>query len=341
MDTVAAATVVAPPSLPNGEAAPVIAPPAEAGAALVTHPLSVPELLLDAVHSIRDRLTRAVASPEPLRAKAAAVLEIETVKLRTDLADGWLRPEGGLSVPALKKRLRLREDATYPDLHLALLQMANAVRELDGLHRDLGLLILDSGPTMEEQLIRLRGLFASLARSNQLMERVHAYTRHRDGLLDRVHDQTAALLTLFDRYDSGLTQQQDLLLFLLAKLRYRGYRRLDGDCAAEVDTPAGFPTRTWKKVATVRDFILEAANKETAFHLWKLLTRNQHSFDAAVHHLRTANEAEFPDVRPDGRIHSFENGVYFLHEDRFYPNESDELRAKGRLLLGRLHGRRF
>ena len=195
----------------------------------------MPTSLCGAVQHLRKRWERAYAVPETKMA-AAAALGIEAAKLCTDLEDEWFRPDQSLSPGTVAKRLRLPCGARLARIQRTLLEMQDGVLHLQWLHHDLGLLVESSHNA--EKLLRLRGLFASRVRTYMALERATAYIDMDTPLHHSVRHQTVAIVTLFNECVGALNPQQQLLLFVLHELSFRGHGRLNGGCAAEVVTPA-------------------------------------------------------------------------------------------------------
>ena len=136
-------------------------------------------------------------------------------------------------------------------------------------------------------------------------------------------------------YDSNTFDDwHTFYMYVIQKIFEHGYARYQGACYEQIESPpiddgAGnikrFNTHAWRRACSLEEFVSSVANKEQAFHIWKVAS-GKNNTETMVKFLRTlAKEREFPDLVPNRHWHSFRNGLYFTREGTFYPFGSKEI----------------
>ena len=119
-----------------------------------------------------------------------------------------------------------------------------------------------------------------------------------------------------------LKPPQVYILYLLGSLHRAKYRRL-GDKVYEQIFIGGHATRAWKERCSITAQVQSFSTKEKDFQMWKIMTER---LDPTVKYLTECNDAEFPDLAPNRRVWSFDDGVYDASDDTFcfYAQHTDD-----------------
>lgn len=124
------------------------------------------------------------------------------------------------------------------------------------------------------------------------------------------------------------TAYQKLLLKVLRKIKKNGYRRYRDDCYEERMFNS-HKTLAWKCKCSIADMVYQTADKDFGnFEEWLLLTSKSSTARDVIRHLTECKDAQFPDIKKDRHVWSFQNGFldgYAWNEEtqriecRFYP----------------------
>lgn len=119
-----------------------------------------------------------------------------------------------------------------------------------------------------------------------------------------------------------LKPPQVFILFLLGSMHRKKYRRL-ADKVYEQIFIDGRATRAWKERCSIAAQVQSFSTKEKNFLMWQIMTER---LEPTVKYLTECNDAEFPDLVPNRRVWSFEDGVYDASEDTFcfYAQHTDD-----------------
>lgn len=160
-------------------------------------------------------------------------------------------------------------------------------------------------------------LYASRATRNKKLAYLKMRTR------DKINEFSAIDTYLGKRGDeSEQTPFQKVLLYVLDKASEYGYRRVDDKCYEEIKTEAGHLTHAWREKCTVQHFIQIVCRKESGWDHWQHLTASKCDNAEQVHkYLCRCLDPEFPTLEPNRKVFSFQNGLYFIAQDMFYPFE--------------------
>ncbi len=126
--------------------------------------------------------------------------------------------------------------------------------------------------------------------------------------------------------DEKLTNFQKLVISVLKRLASDGLRRLD-DWVYEEVVIRGTNERShaWKPVKSLKDYIYQKIQKETDYDDWKCLTNPPDNGDRVVTHLCTSVQQEFPIVDMNRYLWAYNNGLYNVEEDMFWPFQSAKI----------------
>lgn len=119
--------------------------------------------------------------------------------------------------------------------------------------------------------------------------------------------------------DDKLTNFQRLLVIVLKKLGVYGYRRMGDSVARQIILPDGEFSHAWEIVMSISEFIYTTIQKETSYDEWKCLTNPPDNGEKVVNHLMCSPQIEFPVLNLDRFIWSYNNGLYNVDEDMFWP----------------------
>ena len=120
--------------------------------------------------------------------------------------------------------------------------------------------------------------------------------------------------------DDKCTSFQSLLLYVLQQLSTAEYRRLNGDCYVQELTPSGERTHAWKKTKEeLGDFVYRVTQKESNRDQWMNMTNPPDNGQRVIKHIKEACNVEFPDLIVNRYLFSYDNGLYNVESDMFYP----------------------
>lgn len=119
--------------------------------------------------------------------------------------------------------------------------------------------------------------------------------------------------------DADRSSHQNLLLYVLALLEQRQYRKFEDGCYEELRLSPHQPLYAWQRVMSISDFISENVQKELDYRMWKNLTNTPHSSIDCAKHIETHSEAEFPMLNRRRTLFAFKNGLYDIEQNAFFP----------------------
>lgn len=127
---------------------------------------------------------------------------------------------------------------------------------------------------------------------------------------------------------------QNLILYLLALLAERGWRRQVDQCMERIYTKDGFDTHSWKPIMDIQTFVYSMTQKDVNYQQWFNLTSNPSNPKNIIKYLTETTDLHFIDIDKDRKLFSFINGIYETavwdeeaqrYTDRWYPHvESSE-----------------
>ena len=116
----------------------------------------------------------------------------------------------------------------------------------------------------------------------------------------------------------SLTSFQALLLHILTQMFVRQLRKNGDSCFEEIMTAELHRTHAFRHVCPIQDMVW-GVKKEVNFAMWKRFTNPRDNPKAVTEHLIQSSEDEFPSIDVgDGRLFSFENGIYDVRHDLFF-----------------------
>ncbi len=121
---------------------------------------------------------------------------------------------------------------------------------------------------------------------------------------------------------SGLTDFQNLLMFLLDRLRRFGYRKKGSDCYKEITViydNCRYGTHSWIKQQEIENFIYTNVTKETSFEQWCNMTSAGDTVKRATNYLKQSDDSEFPTLQTCRYLQAFQNGLYHTWSNTFVP----------------------
>jgi len=130
--------------------------------------------------------------------------------------------------------------------------------------------------------------------------------------------------------ESPLSPWQKLLLYLLDKAQFAGYRKRDGKVYRQIITRDGYPSRAWEEVLvnkepmTVEKFVYDSVPKEEDFEAWRNMTSGQANIGRAAEYLSNSNrDLEFIFLNVDRHLFSCRTGVFDTSTLRWYPHVAE------------------
>ena len=104
--------------------------------------------------------------------------------------------------------------------------------------------------------------------------------------------------------DENASPYQKLLIYLLGEAYEKGYRRYRDHCCKEIRN-----TRAWKPVKEIKDFVYDETQKEINPEQWMNLTNRGNMANDVIRHLTNCNDIQFPEIKKDRHVWSFQNGL--------------------------------
>jgi energy-coupling factor transporter ATP-binding protein EcfA2 len=118
---------------------------------------------------------------------------------------------------------------------------------------------------------------------------------------------------------SRMKTGSQLILFFLNKAFMHGLRKENG-MVYEQKFIGTTPTHAWSPLYPMRTFIHTMAPKEIHYDVWEMLHGDGGSKVFQIEtYLTDCTDFEFPSIKRERKYISFQNGVYFVYEDRFLP----------------------
>ena len=129
--------------------------------------------------------------------------------------------------------------------------------------------------------------------------------------------------SFFQFEDEKATNFQKLLLHILKKLAVDQFRKLDDHCYKQVIIEkTGEQSHAWEDCMSIKDYIFNRVQKETDYEEWKCLTNPHDNGDKVVSHLIASTQIEFPALVMNRYLWAYNNGLYNVLEDMFWPFHS-------------------
>lgn len=131
---------------------------------------------------------------------------------------------------------------------------------------------------------------------------------------------------------SEMTPYQRAIVAVLDETSKKNMRRYKGKCCVQ-RTSNGHYTRAWMPTHTIQEFVYELAEKEVNFEVWKDLTSRGTAFRDVINHLTHCVDSDFPEIKKNRHMWSFQNGVFIakewipdkgVYDCHFYPFESKQ-----------------
>lgn len=120
--------------------------------------------------------------------------------------------------------------------------------------------------------------------------------------------------------DEKLTNFQKLLMAVLRRLSADELRRIEDSCYEQVVIDGtGERSHAWRRVCSIKDYIYSNIQKETDYEEWKCLTNPHDNGKKIAEHLMESTQIEFPVIDINRYLWAFNNGLYNVKEDMFWP----------------------
>ena len=164
--------------------------------------------------------------------------------------------------------------------------------------------------------------------------RANAIALHK---LDEMREQQVLTLpdligteSFIDHDKSKNSSFQNLVSHVLTLLNTAKYRRHGDKCYKEIYTNVGYRTHAWEpykkgieehaeEESLIINFIGENVTKETDYTNWKHLSNPHDNGPKVVEYLMRYKHMEFPALKINRYLFAFENGLYNMKDDMFYP----------------------
>jgi hypothetical protein len=113
--------------------------------------------------------------------------------------------------------------------------------------------------------------------------------------------------------EDDLLPLQKLILYMLDILQREKYSRYKGFCCKEIGS-----TKAWKSVIEIKDFVYTNVQKETKYDMWKNSTQRSSNITDCIKFLTVCCDIQFPEIKKNRNVWSFNNGIYDGSTDTFY-----------------------
>jgi hypothetical protein len=129
-----------------------------------------------------------------------------------------------------------------------------------------------------------------------------------------------------------MSPYQRAIVAVLDETSKKNMRRYKGKCCLQ-RVSGGHYTRAWLPTHTIQEFVYELAEKEVNFEVWKDLTSRGTAFRDVINHLSNCVDSDFPEIKKNRHMWSFQNGVFIakewipekgIYDCHFYPFESKQ-----------------
>ena len=139
-----------------------------------------------------------------------------------------------------------------------------------------------------------------------------------------------------------ISPYQQLLLAVLNETYINNIRRYKGQCCKQILNEYNKPTKAWKSVMPISEYVYSVAQKETRFEVWKNLTCRGTSARDAIKHLSECKDIQFPEIVKNRNVWSFKNGIFIgkewcpkvgQYKCSFYTYDSKEFQSLDPLIV--------
>ena len=127
--------------------------------------------------------------------------------------------------------------------------------------------------------------------------------------------------------EQDLTPFQHLIQHLLFQASLCSYRKLGDALYVETHTENGLGTHFWKEEMSIKQFVLAKTNKDIHWEEWKMRTGSGHQdmLNGLTEYLRVGDDAELPELDRDRFWTSWNNGMYHIESNEFFPYGDDRI----------------
>ena len=130
----------------------------------------------------------------------------------------------------------------------------------------------------------------------------------------------------------GDNDAQNLIIYMLRRLSYLGYRRRGDMCYRQImvtltdeernedtaDSRGVFATHAWELVCTIEEFIYSQCDHNVNVPQWRQLTSRSSVYSMVLRELTKCQDMEFPVLSPDRHVWAYRTGIYHAEKQEFY-----------------------
>ena len=166
----------------------------------------------------------------------------------------------------------------------------------------------------------------SISRAYQLLLAELQFRKTLDTAVDQGCPALADPFGYVPYTEGKLNDYQSFLVFILRALHDNSYRRYNNCVYEQIYSPlistsdgraTRYPTRAWRRVSEIKDFVVSRTSKEDCFTQWQTMT-GSNSLERATNYLSVCSDPEFLPLIPNRLWHAFHNGLYFVETTEFY-----------------------
>lgn len=174
--------------------------------------------------------------------------------------------------------------------------------------------LIDHGPTpynFEKEINRLQGLVVSYKTILINFYQVRLLVEDKD--IPDIDDMSIYMPYEYNKLNDIMKAYH----FVLYKLQEHGYRYYREACYRQI-VHNSFKTRAWERVISVTEFVRSCVSKEENIQIFSIINAKGNLTHLTEMLSKTETDYEFPRLKPERTLFSFQNGVYDADVMEFY-----------------------
>jgi phage/plasmid-associated DNA primase len=163
----------------------------------------------------------------------------------------------------------------------------------------------------EDYKIRWEKIFENLYYLDRFIRTTYLLSRmSQDNYEYSLNEDTDGLFKFTPVDVTKNTPYQNLLLFIFGKINELEYSKYQDSVYKKVMVNGNF-THSWKKVTTIKSFIMQMCNMKTNYEQWKNSTHGgNNNIKSAEQYIIDYSGPEIKTLCKDRHVHAFSNGIY-------------------------------
>ena len=224
------------------------------------------------------------------------------------LEEKWKIPKGVESVFSKMMNNFNISDITIVDIDIIETEKNKILWELTGVQ---GKFIKFYDINDEEYKLKWEKIFENFYYSERFLRTGYLLNRmSNDNYEYSLNEDTDGLFKFTPIDVSKNTPYQNLLLFLFGKINELEYAKYNDSLYEKVMINGNF-THSWRKVESIKSFIIKICNMKTNYEQWKNSTSGgNNNIKSAEQYIVDYTGPELKNLVKDRHVHSFKNGIY-------------------------------